>query len=103
LRARFCNNCGARLNENRHLSHQNGNGSSRMKLYADIAHPINASSRQEIEKGVMQAYFQELERSKQPGYVPPDLDGADIGLYDKGLNGAGGNSAEPAPSSPMIH
>ena len=51
LRARYCNNCGARLDENRHLQYRNGNGNGnghhvdRLKLHADIAHPINADTR----------------------------------------------------------
>src|SRR5689334_22699361 len=66
LRARFCNNCGNRLNENRYLRYQNGNGTPRLKLHADIAHPISAACRQEIEQQVLRAYQTELERSKQP-------------------------------------
>lgn len=81
LRARFCNNCGQRLDESRHLRQQNGNGHSRLKLHADIAHPINAQCRLEIEQRVMSAYHDELERSKQPGYVPQSLDGEDFDLY----------------------
>ncbi|HEY8666036.1 MAG TPA: SpoVG family protein [Tepidisphaeraceae bacterium] len=71
LRARFCNNCGARLNENRH---QQFRDHSRLKLYADIAHPIHAHARQEIEHQVLMAYQEEVQRSKQPGYVAPNLD-----------------------------
>jgi len=76
LRARYCNNCGNRLNENRHLQYQSGNsttGQHRMKLHADIAHPINAQCREAIEERVIRAYFEEVERSKQPGYIPPKL------------------------------
>jgi stage V sporulation protein G len=81
LRARFCNNCGARLDESR-FQHVNGHSSSRPKLHADIAHPINADCRLEIERRVLQAYTEEVERSKQPGYVAPNLD-ADMGdFYD---------------------
>lgn len=72
LRARFCNHCGARLVENRHLRYQNGPG--RLKLHADIAHPIHADARQQIERQVLSAYENELERSCQPGYVPQRLD-----------------------------
>src|SRR5689334_19063139 len=74
LRARFCNGCGARLDDSRFMRHQNGNGHSRLKLHADIAHPINAECRHALEHEVIDAYQQELERSKQPGYVPPNLD-----------------------------
>lgn len=82
LRARFCSNCGARLDENRFLRYQNGNGHNRLKLHADIAHPINAETRQLIEKTVIEAYNDEVEKSKLPGYVPPNLDGEDLEFYD---------------------
>jgi stage V sporulation protein G len=82
LRARFCNNCGSRLDENRFVRYQNGNGGSRLKLHADIAHPIHAHCRNDIEQQVLTAYNDEVERSKQPGYVPPNLDGEDLDIYD---------------------
>ncbi len=83
LRARYCNNCGHRLDENRFMRYQSGNaqsgnGSSRLKLHADIAHPINADCRQDIEHRVVEAYWAEVEKSKQPGYVAPNLDGEDM-------------------------
>jgi stage V sporulation protein G len=81
LRARFCNNCGSRLDEDRYLRYRSGNGTSRLKLHADIAHPINARTRQEIERKVFAAYEQELERSQQPGYVPPSLDHEDLDSF----------------------
>ena len=49
----------------------------RMKLHADIAHPINAQCRQSIQKKVTEAFEQEFEKSKEPGYEPIDLDEAD--------------------------
>ena len=52
LRARYCNNCGARLNENRHAPHHNPG--ARLKLYADVAHPINAACR---ERGLRYSEF----------------------------------------------
>lgn len=77
LRARYCNNCGMRLDENRYLRSQQGNagaaghaGGGRIKLHADIAHPIHPGCRHEIEQKVLAAYREELERSKQPGYQP---------------------------------
>ena len=73
LRAKFCNNCGAKLAENRVRKDPQG----RMKLHADIAHPINAPCRQNIQKKVTEGFEQEVERSKQPGYEPIDLDEAD--------------------------
>jgi stage V sporulation protein G len=84
LRARYCNNCGSRLDENRYQRHHNGNGQShqRVKLHADIAHPINAECRHGIEDRVIRAFNNELERSKQPGYISPSLDGEDMDFYD---------------------
>jgi stage V sporulation protein G len=83
LRARYCNHCGGRLDENRYLNYRNGNGADRLKLHADIAHPINADTRLELERRVLLAYQEELERSKLPGYVPPSLSDSDFSeLYD---------------------
>lgn len=73
LRAKFCTNCGGKLQENRIKPDAHG----RMKLHADIAHPINASCRRKIQETVIQAFNEELERSKQPGYQPVDLDTED--------------------------
>jgi len=60
LRAKFCNNCGAKLAENRVRKDPKG----RMKLHADIAHPINAPCRQSIQKKVTEAFEQEVERRR---------------------------------------
>jgi stage V sporulation protein G len=69
LRARHCNDCGNRLDENRAGKDDRG----RAKLHADIAHPINSSCRERFQKKILEAYQQEVERSKQPGYVPTQL------------------------------
>lgn len=70
LRAKFCNNCGESLPEDRARKDFKG----RMKLHADIAHPINASCRQKIQEKVTVAFENELEKSKQPGYKPVEFD-----------------------------
>jgi stage V sporulation protein G len=80
LRAKYCNICGTGLNPDRVKKDTKG----RMKLHADIAHPINASCRQRIQESVIAAFEHELELSKQPGYVPVDLDEPDddiSGMY----------------------
>src|SRR5439155_4897634 len=77
LRARFCNNCGGRLDEHRGQRGHLPPGHGRTKLHADIAHPINAASRSRIEHEVIEAYQHELARSRQPGYVPPNLEHED--------------------------
>ena len=70
LRARFCNNCGASLSENRAKKDFKG----RMKLHADIAHPINVECRKKIQEKVIIAFNEEVEKSKQPGYKPAEMD-----------------------------
>jgi len=73
LRAKFCNNCGAALSDNRARKDYKG----RMKLHADIAHPINAECRERIQERVIAAYKEEVERSKEPGYKPVEMDEPD--------------------------
>lgn len=70
LRARFCNECGGKLNENRAPKDAQG----RAKLHADVAHPINAACRERIQQAVIEAYEAELERAKSPDYQPADYD-----------------------------
>ena len=65
LRARHCNQCGSRLDEDRAIRGADG----RAKLHADIAHPINSACREVIQTAVLRAYQEERDRSKQPGYV----------------------------------
>lgn len=64
LRAAYCNQCGSKLAEDRAVRDQDG----RVKLYADIAHPINAVCRELIQTRVIAEFSKELERAKQPGY-----------------------------------
>ena len=70
LRAKFCNNCGAALQENRAKEDAKG----RIKLHADIAHPINAECRHKIQDAVVKAFEEEMQKSQEPGYKPVDLD-----------------------------
>ncbi len=65
MRARFCNACGGRLDENRGLRIAEG----RPKLHADIAHPIHAGCREMIQQTVIESFQSECEKAKQPGYV----------------------------------
>lgn len=65
LRASFCNQCGAKLEEGRIIKDADG----RTKLYADIAHPINSRCREMIQQCVVTEYHEELERAKSPDYV----------------------------------
>lgn len=70
LRARYCNNCGKKLSEDRASKSNRG----RLKLHADIAHPINAECRDMIQDTIVKAYDLEVENSQKPGYVPTELD-----------------------------
>ncbi|HVT27778.1 MAG TPA: SpoVG family protein [Lacipirellulaceae bacterium] len=65
LRAQYCNQCGKRLSDARAPKDADG----RAKLYADIAHPINSDCREMIQEVVINEYYEEIERAKQPGYV----------------------------------
>lgn len=61
-KARYCSHCGA--------SQSVSQGSEmRPRLFADIAHPINAACRDRLERAVLVAYEEERERATQPGYV----------------------------------
>jgi stage V sporulation protein G len=73
LRAKFCNNCGETLPGDRVRKDVKG----RMKLHADIAHPINSECRKKIQEKVVASFKQELEKSKQPGYKPMEMDEPD--------------------------
>lgn len=65
MRARFCNGCGCQLDENRAMRDADG----RVKLHADIAHPIHAAAREQIQRAVIEAFQEEREKSLQPGYI----------------------------------
>src|SRR5262245_937188 len=81
LRARFCNQCGGRLDEDRATRDADG----RAKLHADIAHPINSACREVIQSAIIRAYQEEKERAKQPGYIS-SYDDYDAGEYEESYN-----------------
>jgi stage V sporulation protein G len=58
LRAKFCNDCGARLPEKR-VSDEEIQG----KLHADIAHPINSECRARLQDVILEAYREELRKA----------------------------------------
>ena len=91
LRSRFCSECGARLDESRAMR----DGQGRLKLHVDIAHPINTACREAIEKAIVEAYHQELERAEHPDYVPEHLDLEDG--YSPAAPAAGPAESEAAP------
>lgn len=84
LRARFCNDCGSKLPPPRVPTEGNG----RTKLHRDIAHPITTEFRELIQARVIAAFHKELDLSKQPGYMPRDIDETE-------------EAAEPATPTPI--
>ena len=58
LRAKFCNDCGARLPERRFTDEE-----AQAKLHADVAHPINSECRSRIQRVILDAYRDELRRA----------------------------------------
>jgi stage V sporulation protein G len=83
VRARFCNNCGAELDETRH----GGGEGHAVKLHCDVAHPINAECRGMVQDAIIKAYHAEVERSKMPGYRPQGGDG-----FEEGFDGHVGSA-----------
>lgn len=69
LRAKFCNDCGNRFTGDR----VNNDAEGRAKLHADIAHPITATARDVMQKRILGAYSEEVEKSKLPGYKPVEI------------------------------
>lgn len=85
MRANFCNQCGKKLHHNRPQKDSDG----RAKLYADIAHPINAACREMIQSRVIEELEKELELAKEPGYRS---------RYDEGYDSS--HSPKKKPSEP---
>jgi stage V sporulation protein G len=89
LRAKFCNECGTKLKENRAPKDTQG----RAKLHADVAHPINSECREQIQDAVIEAFHEEVERAKAPDYKPQDYD-----EYDYDYSEEEGEEEKATPS-----
>lgn len=70
LRAKHCNDCGARLADDRVPKDADG----RVKLFVDVAHPINTECREKIQKAILAA-CKEAQNPAQP--QRPGREGAD--------------------------
>jgi len=90
LRARYCNDCGKRQRNDRGVPDERG----RLRLYADISHPIHQKARAFVEGRVLEAFQHELERSKQEGYIATSFEDLDYESYE---NGQHHQSAEGRP------
>lgn len=73
IRAKYCNTCGRALPASRAKKDSQG----KIRFHADIAHPINLECRRRIQREVVDAYQEELEKSRQPGYQPLEMDEPD--------------------------
>jgi stage V sporulation protein G len=76
LRANFCNECGSRLARDRGDLDDRG----RVRLYADIAHPIHRDGREQVQSRVVDAFHRELRESTKVGYVPQRFEDLDYHL-----------------------
>ena len=102
LRASHCNQCGARLDEDRAVKDSDG----RARLYADIAHPINSACREMIQQQVLEAFEEEKVRSQEPGYICRYDDfGEDryASLSGDGEDDAGVDDVSPREQMPRIY
>ena len=86
LRSRFCNDCGAKLDDKRAIGDSKEDSKGKFKLYADTAHPINSECRDEIEQKVLAAYKEESDKAQQPDYVPPVMDEPDLDYDEDNTN-----------------
>jgi stage V sporulation protein G len=78
LRARHCNDCGRRLREQRGEADDRG----RVRLYADIAHPIHQEGRDHLQRLIVSAYESEVVASQREGYVAARFDDLDYHEFD---------------------
>jgi stage V sporulation protein G len=66
---KFCNDCGAR--QSPYVPPEDG---TRGKLHRDICHPVTPVFRQHLQEQIIEAYYAECERAKDPDYQPPSLE-----------------------------
>jgi len=78
LRARHCNDCGRRLRDQRGAADERG----KVRLYADIAHPIHQDGRDHLQRLIVEAYASELAASQREGYVAARFDDLDYHEFD---------------------
>ncbi len=94
LRAKFCNECGNRI-----PSDNTRNAIKNQKMHADIAHPINSQCREMIQKEIIEEYQHELERSKQPGYIPQHMDDDYDDIYSEYMHEENGSYHHSPPET----
>jgi stage V sporulation protein G len=63
VRARYCSDCGARLESERTEEDERG----RARLYADVAHPIHQDARDHLSGAILEAYKLEATKAAEQG------------------------------------
>ena len=96
LRANHCNDCGRPLPADRAPRDDRG----RARLHIDVAHPINQECRTSIESRILEAYRAELDRSRAPGYVAPQVPDDDDYIFDHDPFLAPQPGLAPVPGAP---
>ncbi len=77
VRSNYCSDCGKEVPPQRAGRGKDG----RLKLHADIAHPINSHCRELIQTRILEVYADELTESQSPDYQPLPFDDTDDGDY----------------------
>jgi stage V sporulation protein G len=85
VRARYCTECGSRLEKDRAGTDERG----RPRLYSDIAHPINQRARNHFHEAILAAYEKELNASKKDGYVETVFDDMDYQAWNESASSEG--------------
>lgn len=98
LKANFCNHCGEKLVNQQILFDSTG----RAKLYADIAHPVNARCREMIQRRIVEELNREIELAAQPGYKSRYDDDYDDDFDPADYADASRSEAKAKPASGQI-
>ncbi len=103
LRAKFCEECGQRLEEP-----SMGDGEGRDKLHRDMAHPITTEFRAKLQDRIIEAFNEEFANAGDPDHQKPEDNSAEAesgppkseyndmiaGLKSGGGNDRGGNNRD---------
>jgi len=82
LRAKYCNECGHKLDERKAVSETRG----RDKFHVDVAHPINTACRQMLQAKVLEAYEEELARNRMGLGPSKAYDREDQAAFDEEID-----------------
>jgi stage V sporulation protein G len=83
VRARYCNDCGARLGRDRADIDERG----RPRLYSDIAHPIHQRARDQFQEAILSAFGKEIEASGRDGYIATTFEDMDYEQWEEAGGG----------------